>query len=78
MRDTQNKIKFFTDHDGHAFVDVGDSIAYRYEVLQLIGKGTSSKVYKAKDHKDGEIVALKIIKAVPKYIKCAQMEIEIL
>lgn len=39
-----------------------DHIAYRYEVLEMIGKGSFGQVAKCMDHKNNELVALKIIR----------------
>uniref|UniRef100_A0A8C9N531 Protein kinase domain-containing protein n=1 Tax=Serinus canaria TaxID=9135 RepID=A0A8C9N531_SERCA len=45
------------------FFDVlHDHIAYRYEVLEVIGKGSFGQVAKCLDHKTNELVALKIIR----------------
>ena len=41
---------------------VGDHIAYRYEVLELLGKGSFGQVIRAFDHKNREYVAIKIIR----------------
>lgn len=38
-----------------------DHIAYRYEVLELLGKGSFGPVSKCLDHKTNEMVAVKII-----------------
>ena len=35
-------------------------IAYRYEIIMQIGKGSFGSVYECKDHKTGKIYALKI------------------
>jgi len=40
----------------------GDHIAYRYEVLEMLGKGSFGIVVKAFDHKRHEFVAVKIIR----------------
>jgi serine/threonine protein kinase len=41
---------------------VGDSVAYKYEIESLLGKGSFGRVFKAYDHKKKEHIALKIIK----------------
>ena len=40
---------------------VGDHIAYRYEVIGMLGQGSFGKVYKCRDHKVQKDVALKMI-----------------
>lgn len=39
-----------------------DHIAYRYEILEVIGKGSFGQVIRAIDHKTNEHIALKIIR----------------
>jgi dual specificity tyrosine-phosphorylation-regulated kinase 2/3/4 len=41
----------------------GDHIAFRYEILDELGKGAFGRVLKAFDHKEKEEIALKILKA---------------
>src|SRR5579871_972026 len=40
----------------------GDTLAERYSLLQLLGRGATSVVYKARDTLADEIVALKVIR----------------
>lgn len=49
------------DYDGGFYkIVIGDHIAYRYEVLQELGKGAFGQVVKCYDHKDKCEVAIKI------------------
>jgi serine/threonine protein kinase/WD40 repeat protein len=41
--------------------DVGDIIGEHYEVLQVLGEGRFSRVYKVRDRVMGEVVALKVV-----------------
>lgn len=55
-----------------------DHIAYRYEVLKVIGKGSFGQVVKAYDHKAHTHVALKIVRNEKRFHRQAQEEIRIL
>ena len=68
----------FTDADGDSRVAVGDAVAYKYEVVSLLGRGSFGRVFRAYDHKKKEYVALKIIKNQEKFTNQAKVEIEIL
>ena len=39
-----------------------DHVAFRYEILEVIGKGSFGQVIRALDHKTGQQVAIKIIR----------------
>ncbi len=43
-------------------IKLGMLIGYRYEVLEKIGTGGMSDVYKAKDQKLNRLVAVKVLK----------------
>lgn len=64
--------------DGEIKVQVGDDIAYRYEVLAFLGRGTFGQVVKVMDHKDKVEMAMKIVKNKQRYFEQAQLEVEIL
>ena len=49
-------------------------IDYRYEIIDNLGKGAFSDVYKCLDHKTKNFVALKVIKNEKKYHDCAYKE----
>ncbi|RZF33351.1 hypothetical protein LSTR_LSTR016021 [Laodelphax striatellus] len=55
-----------------------DHIAYRYEVLKVIGKGSFGQVVKAYDHKNHLHVALKMVRNEKRFHRQAQEEIRIL
>ena len=71
-----NNVYYENVYDAKNFLVVakGDVLYYRYEIWNKIGRGVFGKVYKAKDHKYNEYVALKIIKNDPRYHKQAAIE----
>lgn len=48
---------------------VKDHIAYRYEIIELIGAGAFGQCVKAFDHKKKEICAIKLIRNKPNFAK---------
>ncbi|OMJ84968.1 hypothetical protein SteCoe_13800 [Stentor coeruleus] len=56
----------------------GDHIAFRYEILESLGKGTFGEVFKCLDHKTNKFVAIKVVRNVKEQSKLAQEELEIL
>jgi dual-specificity kinase len=48
------------------------------KILQLLGKGTFGQVVECWDRDNGERIAVKIIRAIPKYREAARKEVEIL
>ncbi|XP_055338141.1 dual specificity tyrosine-phosphorylation-regulated kinase 2-like [Paramacrobiotus metropolitanus] len=57
---------------------IHDHIAYRYEVLKIIGKGSFGQVVKAYDHKTHTYVGLKTVRNEKRFHKQADEEIKIL
>ena len=68
----------FDDDRGYYIYTIGDHIAYRYEIQNLLGQGGFGQVLKVFDHRDGKEVALKIIKNRPRFHQQALEEVEIL
>ncbi|XP_073830775.1 uncharacterized protein [Musca autumnalis] len=67
------------DNEQGAYIHVPhDHVAYRYEMLKIIGKGSFGQVIKAYDHKTHEHVALKIVRNEARFYRQAQEEIRIL
>ncbi|XP_076748559.1 uncharacterized protein LOC143422070 isoform X2 [Xylocopa sonorina] len=55
-----------------------DHISYRYEILEVIGKGSFGQVIRALDHKTGQYIAIKIIRNKKRFHHQALVEVEIL
>ncbi|KAM3925361.1 dual specificity tyrosine-phosphorylation-regulated kinase 2 isoform 2-T2 [Leptodactylus fuscus] len=67
------------DDDQGSYVQVShDHVAYRYEVLKVIGKGSFGQVVKAYDHKLHQHVALKMVRNEKRFHRQAAEEIRIL
>ncbi|XP_014649517.1 PREDICTED: dual specificity tyrosine-phosphorylation-regulated kinase 4 isoform X1 [Ceratotherium simum simum] len=72
-----SKTSFDDEHGSYVKV-LHDHIAYRYEVLEMIGKGSFGQVAKCLDHKNNELVALKIIRNKKRFHHQALVELKIL
>lgn len=68
----------YDDDQGTYIQTPHDHIAYRYEVLKVIGKGSFGQVVKAYDHKTQQNVALKMVRNEKRFHRQAQEEIRIL
>lgn len=68
----------YDDENGSYLLVPHDHIAYRYEVLKVIGKGSFGQVVKAIDHKTQEQIALKIVRNEKRFHRQAEEEIRIL
>lgn len=68
----------FDDASGSYIHVAHDHIAYRYEMLKVIGKGSFGSVIRAFDHKNMQNVALKMVRNEKRFHQQAQTEIAIL
>uniref|UniRef100_A0A6G1SHY1 dual-specificity kinase n=1 Tax=Aceria tosichella TaxID=561515 RepID=A0A6G1SHY1_9ACAR len=68
----------FDDASGSYIHVAHDHIAYRYEMLKIIGKGSFGSVIRAFDHKNMQNVALKMVRNEKRFHQQAQTEINIL
>ena len=57
---------------------LNDHVAYRYEILRVLGKGAFGQVLKVYDHKTKELAALKIVRNEERFLQFAQTEVKIL
>ncbi|EDV19222.1 uncharacterized protein TRIADDRAFT_33914, partial [Trichoplax adhaerens] len=68
----------YDDNDGNYLRVLHDHLAYRYEIIELLGKGSFGQVVKVLDHKTNTIVAIKIIVNKRKFHRQALVELKIL
>ncbi|KAL0234458.1 hypothetical protein PCE1_001494 [Barthelona sp. PCE] len=68
----------FDDNRGDYEGQTHDHIAYRYELMSLLGKGSFGRVYKVLDHKTNEIVALKMIRNKKRFQHQGLVEVKLL
>ncbi|XP_054615656.1 dual specificity tyrosine-phosphorylation-regulated kinase 2 isoform X2 [Dunckerocampus dactyliophorus] len=68
----------YDDEQGSYIHVPHDHIAYRYEVLKVIGKGSFGQVVKAFDHKSQTHLALKMVRNEKRFHRQAAEEIRIL
>ncbi|CAL8068782.1 unnamed protein product [Calicophoron daubneyi] len=72
------KFSCFDDAQSSYVVTIGDHVAYRFEIIKILGKGSFGQVVQAYDHCTGQNVALKIIRSEERFARQAQEEIRIL
>ncbi|CAF0938845.1 unnamed protein product, partial [Brachionus calyciflorus] len=71
-------VKDYDDENG-AYIKVNkDHVAYRYEVIETLGKGSFGQVLKCFDHKRKEHVAVKIIRSKKRFQQQGMVEVNIL
>ncbi|KAI9189387.1 serine/threonine protein kinase, CMGC, dual-specificity [Blastocladiella emersonii ATCC 22665] len=68
----------YDDNKGDYLIQTHDHIAYRYEILEILGKGSFGQVVRALDHRTKEPVALKIIRNKKRFTTQGEIEIRIL
>ncbi|KAJ7490045.1 hypothetical protein B0H11DRAFT_1051727 [Mycena galericulata] len=68
----------YDDDRGDYLVVNHDHLAYRYEVIDTLGKGSFGQVLHCRDHCSGESVAVKIIRNKKRFHHQALVEIKIL
>ncbi|KAH0611144.1 uncharacterized protein H6S33_011571 [Morchella sextelata] len=68
----------YDDERGDYMIVKGDHLAYRYEVVDVLGKGSFGQVVRCVDHKTGGLVAIKIIRNKKRFHQQALVEVNIL
>ncbi|KFA77061.1 hypothetical protein S40288_07480 [Stachybotrys chartarum IBT 40288] len=68
----------YDDERGDYTIVAGDHLAYRYEIVDVLGKGSFGQVVRCIDHKLGVLVAVKIIRNKKRFHQQALVEVNIL
>ena len=68
----------YDDERGDYTIVVRDHLAYRFEILGVLGKGSFGQVLKCFDHKTKELRAVKIIRNKKRFHQQALIEVKIL
>ena len=74
----ESKNSGFDDDRGDYKLVPNDHLAYRYEVIEILGKGSFGQVCRCFDHRNKEFVALKIIRNKKRFHHQATVEVRIL
>ena len=73
----KSKLLFITPRGDYKWT-LNDHIAYRYEIVEMLGKGSFGQVFKVFDHKRNDFAALKIIRNKKKFYNQALVEVKLL
>lgn len=77
--DSALNINFGYDDDrGDYLINAGDHFAYRYEIVDVLGKGSFGQVLRCIDYKTGGLVAVKVIRNKQRFHAQALIEVKIL
>ncbi|KAF8467328.1 hypothetical protein BDZ91DRAFT_848550 [Kalaharituber pfeilii] len=68
----------YDDDRGDYLIVKGDHLGYRYEIIDVLGKGSFGQVVRCVDHKTGGLVAIKIIRNKKRFHQQALVEVNIL
>ena len=68
----------YDDERGDYNIIMGDHLGYRYEVIDVLGKGSFGQVVRCIDHKLGTLCAVKIIRNKKRFHQQALVEVNIL
>ncbi|PKI83878.1 dual-specificity kinase [Malassezia vespertilionis] len=68
----------YDDERGDYELNLRDHLAFRYEIVKLLGRGSFGQVLQCKDHKTGHHVAVKLIRNKRRFHKQALVEVNIM
>lgn len=66
------------DSVGHYPTVIGNILAGRYTIQQELGIGTFGKVFRCRDSKHKDDVAVKVVRSIKRYVESAQIEADVL
>jgi len=69
---------WYDDEKGDYNVFIGEHLAYRYEIVGSLGKGSFGQAIRCIDHKTNLQVAVKIIRSKKRFYKQALVEVKVL
>jgi dual specificity tyrosine-phosphorylation-regulated kinase 2/3/4 len=75
--DSTNNYGYDDDRGDYVYVE-HDHILYRYEITGKLGGGSFGQVFQCRDHRTGEMVAIKIIRNKKRFHHQALVEIKVL
>ena len=76
--DKPNNNHGYDDDRGDYLVTNRDHLAFRYEIVDLLGRGSFGQVLQCLDHKTGKTVAIKLIRNKKRFHHQALVEVKIL
>lgn len=68
----------YDDENGDYNVVEHDHLAYRFEIIEILGRGSFGQAVKCFDHKNQEFVAVKVIRSKKQFQHQAGVEVKIL
>ncbi|KAH8699550.1 hypothetical protein BGZ61DRAFT_532060 [Ilyonectria robusta] len=68
----------YDDERGDYTIVPGDHLSFRYEIIDILGKGSFGQVVRCIDHRTGGLVAIKIIRNKKRFHQQALVEVNIL
>ncbi|WFD29054.1 hypothetical protein MSPP1_000058 [Malassezia sp. CBS 17886] len=68
----------YDDERGDYEINARDHLAFRYEIIKLLGRGSFGQVLQCKDHKTGKFVAVKLIRNKRRFHHQALVEVKIM
>ena len=78
-KNSANKNNYgYDEENGDYIVKLRDHIAFRYEIVAPLGKGSFGQVVKCLDHKNGSCTALKLIRNKKRFHQQALVEVKLL